>query len=556
MTGRRGRGRSSVAISAGRSDRLGDRRRSSLTLGPRRRDHRTVCASPIPTTRCGCSRCATGSRGRAGGMSRSIASMRRRVPDALVAAGRSAARGGDLVAATPLVGAAAADADRADRRAAADAARRRWRSRRVLDAPARRCRTRRGMRGAARAAVGAADLSAAADADRSSWLADRAGARRGGAAARPADRAARRARRAGAGALCSRSRSKACRSPRRSSASRRSAGRSIQRARGVRCSRWSGACSAARWLLHIATRGPAMLAPACDAMAPALARGARRRGDRRDAGDAAARESACAARRAGAGGIGAAATLLVGRAGAACAGPFATLDPLVVPLWYVNVAEGLPLWEQTPDWAVMTIGLPIVGLVGSVLACAPAQGEARSRWTMLLAAARRRRSLLSLLVNRAGATANALACRARRALLLALLTRARAIVAGRCRALAATAGALLVASPGLAVGASCWSLARRSRRHGRGDRATRGAARASRRRRSRDSGACRRRRLRAARHRARSLATTAPPRDRRRLSPQRARRCTRVLAAFTGSPSGAQRIVRAAAPTMSPAARR
>src|SRR5690606_33920235 len=68
-------------------------------------------------------------------------------------------------------------------------------------------------------------------------------------------------------------------------------------------------------------------------------------------------------------------------------GPFATLDPLVYSLWYRNVSEGLPLWDQVLPWALMTVSFPIVGLIGGALAWRAAQGEDRARWTMMLALA-------------------------------------------------------------------------------------------------------------------------------------------------------------------------
>jgi hypothetical protein len=130
------------------------------------------------------------------------------------------------------------------------------------------------------------------------------------------------------------------------------------------------------------------------------------------------------------------------------AGPFATLPAIDYQLWYVNVPEGRPIWEQTPYWALMTVGLPIVGLVGTVRALRLAETEARARWAImlvLLAAG----FALSLLVNRTGSTANALAIPGAASLLLAMLVRARAFP-DVGRRLLATIAALLVASPGQA----------------------------------------------------------------------------------------------------------
>ena len=201
-------------------------------------------------------------------------------------------------------------------------------------------------------------------------------------------------------------------------------------------------------LLHVATRGPAMFSPACDAIAPVW----------------------IAALAVGAAGVTvpmlmprlpliARLGMLIAAALAALAtlaaiepqclgGPFAALDPFVRRFWYDNVSEGMPVWAQTPSWAVMTVGFPITGLIGGVLAWRESRGEDRTRWTMLLALAAATFAL-SLLVIRTGGTANALALPGGAWALHAMLTRARAIESVLLRAVA-TAGALLASTPGLA----------------------------------------------------------------------------------------------------------
>lgn len=204
--------------------------------------------------------------------------------------------------------------------------------------------------------------------------------------------------------------------------------------------------------LHVVTRGPGMFAPACDAMSPAwlavLGIGA--------AGTIAATliDPATRAMRLGllaACGVICLTTLRLA-APACLQGPFATLDPLVRTIWYDHVSEGLPLWQQTPGWGIITIALPLVGLAGSVRALRASTGEARARWLLMLGVLIPA-TLLCCLVNRTGATANALALPGAASLLLAMLVRARA-VRGVLPRIAATAGALLVASPGLAAGAT------------------------------------------------------------------------------------------------------
>jgi hypothetical protein len=210
--------------------------------------------------------------------------------------------------------------------------------------------------------------------------------------------------------------------------------------------------------LHVGTRGPAMFASSCDAMSPGW----------------------LALLGVAAGGITAVTVIapanrlfriaLLGAAGVACLttlrlvapacleGPFARLEPLVRAIWYDSVREGLPIWEQSAGWAAVTIALPLVGLFGSARALRGGDSQTRTRWLMLIGVLAPA-TILACLVNRAGGTANALALPGAASLLLAMLTRARAVRSVLPR-IAATAGALLVASPGLAAGAVSSMLAR------------------------------------------------------------------------------------------------
>ncbi len=204
-------------------------------------------------------------------------------------------------------------------------------------------------------------------------------------------------------------------------------------------------------LLHVATRGPAIFAPACDAISPAwiaaLAVAA--------IGVTATRfvpRAPLLARLGLLAVAGAAALATLAKVDPLClGGPFAQLDPFVRRFWYENVSEGMPVWAQVPAWAVMTVGFPVTGLIGGALAWRGSGGEERARWTMMLALAAGSFAL-SLLVIRTGATANALALPGGAWALLAMLTRARAIGSMLPRT-AATAGALLAATPGLAASA-------------------------------------------------------------------------------------------------------
>lgn len=201
--------------------------------------------------------------------------------------------------------------------------------------------------------------------------------------------------------------------------------------------------------LHVATRGPAIFAPACDAISPAwiVGLGTATLGVTLAMMVPRASRAARVALLAVAGG---AALAVLGILAPKClAGPFAALDPLVRKFWYDNVSEGLPVWQQTPGAALMTIGFPIVGLVGGAFAWRQSEGRARAQWTMLLALAAGS-LVVSLLVMRSGATANALALPGAAWALHAMLTRARGVRSVILRTLA-TAGSLVAATPGLAL---------------------------------------------------------------------------------------------------------
>lgn len=84
------------------------------------------------------------------------------------------------------------------------------------------------------------------------------------------------------------------------------------------------------------------------------------------------------------GGVGLA--LLAVTAPACLDGPFSALDPVVRHFWYKNVAEGLPVWEQSANNAALVIGFPLIGIAGSLLGWQRATTtEAARNWlTMLL----------------------------------------------------------------------------------------------------------------------------------------------------------------------------
>lgn len=223
----------------------------------------------------------------------------------------------------------------------------------------------------------------------------------------------------------------------------------LQPTRGGEFAGAAGAAFVVAALLHLAMRGPGFLQPACDAMAPVwlaiLATGAVA------AGAAWLARRASLPVRLGVLAMGAVACigilLLVDPRCAA--GPFHNLDPLVRTLWYEKVAEGLPVWEQESAWAAMCIGLPLTALIGTVLHLRGTVGDDRARWLMMLGA-QLASVLLAVQVSRASATACAFALPGGATVVLGLLRRARRVSRPLPR-VAATAGALLVASPGLAA---------------------------------------------------------------------------------------------------------
>lgn len=202
-------------------------------------------------------------------------------------------------------------------------------------------------------------------------------------------------------------------------------------------------------VLHLATRGPNALAPACDAISPAYlgALGIAAAGLALATLAGRARLPVRLASLVIPAGLAAIAFALT--APVCLKGPFATLDPLVYRYWYLNVLEGMPMWRQSAVWASIQVALPLIGLVGAWFGWRGATGDERRRWVVMLAV-QIAAFALAILVARAGGTANVMAIPGAAVVLGALLRRARAIQRPVPR-IVATAGALLCASPGLLV---------------------------------------------------------------------------------------------------------
>lgn len=67
-------------------------------------------------------------------------------------------------------------------------------------------------------------------------------------------------------------------------------------------------------------------------------------------------------------------------------GPFRQLSPFVYQYWYRNVAEGMPVWTQSPDKQIGLIAPVALGLLGQMLALrAERAAQARFAWASLFA---------------------------------------------------------------------------------------------------------------------------------------------------------------------------
>lgn len=111
---------------------------------------------------------------------------------------------------------------------------------------------------------------------------------------------------------------------------------------------------------------------------------------------------------------------------ACAAGPFASLDPLVMEVWYKSVAEGRPLWHAS-DALQLTIGAQLlIGAAGYGFAIRHAHRRARRDWTamaVIFAGA----ALIGIAVMRASGTATIFALPGTVYLLSLLLPRAAAV---------------------------------------------------------------------------------------------------------------------------------
>lgn len=143
---------------------------------------------------------------------------------------------------------------------------------------------------------------------------------------------------------------------------------------------------------------------------------------------------------AGAGAL--AALALVGVEPLCAAGPFATLDPIVVQYWYRHVLEGQPLWASSLSTGIFVAVPSIVGLAGSLLAWRGSDDDKdRRNWATVIVALLGA-AAVSLLVLRSAGTAHLFALPGCAWLGVRGWRRARAIVSPAPRVLASAAAAL------------------------------------------------------------------------------------------------------------------
>jgi hypothetical protein len=130
-------------------------------------------------------------------------------------------------------------------------------------------------------------------------------------------------------------------------------------------------------------------------------------------------------------------------------GPFGSLDPLVRQMWYLNVDEGLPMWQI--DWSEAATGIaqPLVGLIGTGVALKLSSGKESRLWAIygfILAAI----TMAGVFVLRAETTASVIALPGTAFLCSLALRRAQKVSLLPARVVA-SAAAICIMTPAYAV---------------------------------------------------------------------------------------------------------
>jgi uncharacterized membrane protein len=97
-------------------------------------------------------------------------------------------------------------------------------------------------------------------------------------------------------------------------------------------------------------------------------------------------------------------------AGEQClAGPFGMLDPVVYKFWYLGISEGLPIWRQNADIAIIIVLPSLIGLIGYAIAAYEEQTRLRKLDWLTLFIFSAGATILALFVMRTGFIAHLLA---------------------------------------------------------------------------------------------------------------------------------------------------
>lgn len=123
--------------------------------------------------------------------------------------------------------------------------------------------------------------------------------------------------------------------------------------------------------------------------------------------------------------------------------PFKALGPVAYKLWYLNVSEGRPIWEQAVSMMGLILLPPLAGIAGTAVAAYAAKDRAkRDRWivTLLLLIGS---TAVAMMVMRAMSTAHILALPGIAWLMARLLGRAQSHASAIVRVLGSAAVALL-----------------------------------------------------------------------------------------------------------------
>ncbi len=142
------------------------------------------------------------------------------------------------------------------------------------------------------------------------------------------------------------------------------------------------------------------------------------------------------------GGGAALATLLVTGGPCLSGDPFAALGPIAYRLWYLQVMEGRPIWEQSLSLQGVILLPALLGLYASLMAARETAGEARMRW-LVLALLLAGSTMVAMLVMRALSVAHVFALPGIAWLVARLFIRAQASRAALVRMIGSVALVLL-----------------------------------------------------------------------------------------------------------------